>query len=260
MNDFNSVLAGVPLKDGPVLLRGVPPKCRYWSFQIFLPGAKTNSPEQCLRDTEALLDPVDGGSYTIAISTAAKRPKWAGKGQWIEVPEGSKKCALCLRAYCPKPGEGFFAPAVWFGCTNTAFSGAVNAAGAVAAAGAPEELGGKKRVMGMLPAMVGDGALHKRLGLAMAINGMVLLMAFAFDAASLSAHHWSAFAALVLPLGAVCGWGLQQLAMLGVRRTYRNLSGLKGMIPNSSVKTPDPKGDLKGKSMRHVGFAGAVNL
>ena len=255
------MLTGVPLNTGPVLLWGVPPECRYWSFQCFLPGAKTNSAAQCLRDTEATIDPSDG-SYTVCISTKAQRPKWAGPGHWVEVPEGAKRCILCLRAYCPKMGVGFRCPDVWFG-TGAGVASAVSAAGAVAAAGRCEALGDAERVLGMAPAMTGPGALHRRLAHAALANAALLLAAAAGDAMPPGllraagglagpAAEWASrtvplrTAALAVPLGAALGLGLYAGAFALVRSTYRNLSGAKGLVPNVSVATPDPKGDLKG--------------
>jgi len=254
MNDFNSVLTQIPFRRGPVLLKGVPPRCRYWSFQVFLPGAKSNSTEQCLRDTEISLEP--DGSYTVVLSTVATKPKWPG-ANWIEIPEDVSKGILCLRCYCPRNGEAFKAPDVWFGA-GKAVQGASSAAAAVAAAnavfGSPEQLGNQLRVPGMHPAQIGPGALHHRLSAAVALNAALLVACAWLDSplpelfpGVLTPNALS----LTLPLGALIGMALHKIAWQLVRRIYRRTPAFQGLTPNSSVLVPNPKGDLKGHP-RHL--------
>jgi hypothetical protein len=250
MNDFNSVLTQIPFNQGPVLLHGFPPRCRYWSFQVFLPGAKTNSPKQCLRDTEVTLGP--DGSYTVVLAMVAKKPKWPGMN-WIEIPDGTTKGILCLRCYCPRSGEAFKAPDVWF-AASAAVQGAASAAACVVAAGShlgsPERLGDSVRVPGMFPAQVGVGAPHRRLALAVVLNA-ALLAASALPGSPLPGLTAGGACAplslgLSLPLGALVGVALHWLAWRYVRRVYRRTPLFQGLTPNTTVLVPDPKGDLKG--------------
>jgi hypothetical protein len=227
------------------VLHGIPPRCRYWSLQVFLPGAKSNGKEQCLRDREIDLDA--DGSFTVVISRLKDRPKWATKN-WIEVPETSSKCILCLRAYCPKPGEAFKAPDVWFGCR--AITACSSCAGARAVLGPAVSCGNQERVMGMWAAQTGPGAPQHRLVQAGAAN-LALLALFDGSVSPLARLlGWQPLPSpgLVLPLAALVGVAWYKASFQAVRRLYRGraLSGLKGLVPNVSVQVPDPKGDLKG--------------
>mmetsp|Transcript_9081 Transcript_9081/g.11901 ORF Transcript_9081/g.11901 Transcript_9081/m.11901 type:complete len:453 (+) Transcript_9081:109-1467(+) len=249
MNDFNAVLAGVPLKDGPVLLEGLAPtKCRYYSFQLFLPGEKSNSPKQCLRDRD--MEVIDG-HYNIVISTLSEKPKWVTKN-WIEVPEGSKRCILCLRTYCPEMGVGFQAPNVWYGCRDVLKKNTNSFASAIHKAGSPESIGDRDRVMGMYPAQIGRGATHQRLYDAIVFNALVLLSCGTYTSSSPALitylYGWNPipFVHVCLPLSALIGLGLYKYAFISVAKLYKKNMLSKNLIPNSDVLVPDPKGDLKG--------------
>jgi hypothetical protein len=65
LNDFNSILPFIDLKRGAILLKGFPPKCRYWGLQAFLAAAPSHKLEQCLRDSEIELEA--DGSYEVRI-------------------------------------------------------------------------------------------------------------------------------------------------------------------------------------------------
>jgi hypothetical protein len=248
MNDFNAVLTGVPLAGGPVLLEGMAPKCRYFSFQLFLPGSKTNSPKQCLRDRQM---EIVNGKYAIILSTLSEKPKWANDKNWIEVPEGSKRCILCLRTYCPEVGVGFQAPNVWYGCRQ-AVKDSLNINAALHKAGKPEDIGNRDRVMGMLPAQIGEGATHQRLYQAIVFNAILLILCGQFTSTSkpfityLLGYNPVNHVNFVLPLAAAYGLALYNLAFKYVERIYRLNIVSKKLKVNSDVLVPDPKGDLKG--------------
>jgi hypothetical protein len=283
-NDFNSVLPGLRLDEGPVLLRGFPPpRCRYWSLQAFLPNAKHNSRAQCLRDDEIPLNAADG-SYTVVLSRRAEKPAWAqGSTAWIEVPDGADHCILCLRAYCPKPGEGFLAPDVWTKLPRTAASAdAAIAALLSSPSKGPEALDGRVRVAGMWPAQRGVGSAEHRLWQAICFNGLLLTLtsdwphAMPLLVSSLSSSlslppppplplplslllsllwgGWSWGRRWLLPpsagpvvvAGAVFGALLYSRGFAAARQRYRAMPGLAGLVPNVSVHVPNPRGELKG--------------
>ena len=91
----------------------------------------------------------------MVISRANERPAWAKPGNWIEVPDSVPQCILCQRAYCPKAGETFKAPDIYFGKN---LPREAPSAVAVAAASQPEGYGQQERVAGMWPAQQGVGS------------------------------------------------------------------------------------------------------
>ena len=209
---------------------------------MFLPGAKSNSRSQCLRDVE--LDLAPDGSYTLVLSRISDRPKWCTSSNWIVVPDDARRCIVCLRAYCPRPGAAFRAPKVWFNA-GEALQRSDGPAAAVAAAGRPEKLGDEDRVVGMWASTNGAGSPYRRLSLACALNALLLLSVGLSSSLPLPVlQGWSAPLATIVPLAALFGCALYVSAFAAVRAFYGRR--MRSLVPNLSVVVPDHEGNLKG--------------
>jgi len=104
LNDFNALSAGAPL---PFVLRGTPPKCRYWSIQVFLAGGgESVKADTIVCDREFDLD--ENGEYMLTVG--GEKPS---KGQWID--SGTCKVAKLfgIRCFMMKNGSGWRAPRVY---------------------------------------------------------------------------------------------------------------------------------------------------
>lgn len=120
LNDFNAITAMVPL---PVVLKGLPPTCRYWSIQAFLKDAgELVSGDQIVCDEEFELD--SDGTYTLTISK--EKPE---TGSWINSGDATLAKMIVIRAFCVSPGKNWRTPSLFRGGVEVAMAETERVAG-----------------------------------------------------------------------------------------------------------------------------------
>ena len=99
---FDSQYWIVPVRfdEGPVVLRGTPPDALYWSLTFY----EWTEVHDSVSSSDVVLEP--DGAYEITLSAEP------GADNWIEVPPGTGKGVIYLRAYEPQLGWPVALPSV----------------------------------------------------------------------------------------------------------------------------------------------------
>ncbi len=213
LNDHNAITAGVPL---PVVLKGRPPKCRYWSIQAFLKDAgEMVSGDQIICDNELVLD--SEGFFTIVIG-----PNNPGEGTgWINSGSSTTAKMIVMRAFCVPSGTGWIAPTVL-----------VN--------GKVVDFTEDRRVSGGVSLALSPVGPVSRLSRVLWFNGVLLSLFPSFAPISIAGG-----------LGAL---GLAKMALRKVEKKMKHsLINVRKLIPNETVSRPAARASLGG-SAKHSYF------
>lgn len=91
--------------DEPVIVRGRPNDCRYWSFTFYEKGSHSAATPS-IGSPEIELE--DDGSYEVVFSSRPSGMNWVDTGS-------ATAGAIAMRNYVPAPGASVHLPAVYYG-------------------------------------------------------------------------------------------------------------------------------------------------
>jgi hypothetical protein len=220
LNDFNAISAAGQL---PMVLKGVPPKCRYWSIQVFLEGGgESVSADTIVCDREFDLD--ENGEYTLTVSDT--KP---ASGQWINSGTCKKAKLFGIRCFMMKNGSGWRTPRVY----------------------GPN---GKEVVFDNTERVAGGPAISVQSGTTGAVGRLVKVVKL--NAALLALNVAQVNTVLLGALGAV---SIRGLLMRKMTKAYKKMILVgRGLKPNIDVVLPGAKASLAG-SARHAYFSMAYD-
>jgi len=224
LNDFNAISANGLL---PMVLKGRPPKCKYWSIQVFLKGGGEDvKGDTIICDREFDLD--SDGFFTLTISNSKPQT-----GSWINSGSANAAKLFGIRCFKMASGTGWKAPMVFHNDKQVLFANADRVAGGAAVSLASGS----------------TGSLF-RLSRTITFNFALLLYS------TLTQHDSNTTFSILA--GVVGAKWLRQAMLKKLRMKYSTMFEKRGMVENRDVALPGAKASLAG-SARHAYYSMRYN-